>query len=75
MDYLVRGDAESLNKLLPLVVEICSGRGVKIGKIKLALIAGELVKRAREDGLMMELRTENIREFLAKMEGVGVDEG
>lgn len=75
MDYLVRGDNESLKKLLSLAIDVCKARGIEIGKIKLSLIAREIVETARNEGLMMELRTENIREVLAKMEGGGVDEG
>ncbi len=75
MDYLVRGDNESLMKLLPLVIEICNGRGVEIGKIKLALIAREIVKRAQNEDLMMEISKDNIGEFLLKMEGGGASEG
>lgn len=75
MDYLVRGDGGSLRKLLPLVIEICSERRVKIGKVALALIAQEIVKRAQNEGLMMEINTANVAEFLLKLEGGGDGEG
>ncbi len=51
MDYLVKGDTASINKLSELFGEICQEKDIRIGKITRTLIMIKLLDRAKEAGI------------------------
>lgn len=58
MRYVMNGDAASISRLAGLFAEVCTDKGVMVGKIKATLILMEVLDRAQKEGLFGRIEEE-----------------
>lgn len=56
MDYLLRGDTESLNKLSGIFTKSCHAQGLEVGMVRATLIMIKLIDDAKKCGIIKEVQ-------------------
>ena len=56
MDYVIKGDNESLNKLRRCFAEACKSRGLNTNSIKLLMILLDFIDLGKKAGLITDVK-------------------